>query len=268
MKVWVVNAFADGIGKGGPAGVVIYDSFPADRQMLDIASQLGFSNSAFVVKTATDQYQIRWFTPLSEAPLCGHATFATLEVLRRQGQFDNQSISLHFNGGVLYASNISGKYTISFPRLDVAPIKFTDEFLEVVGHYPRYSGTDGTCLLLDFAEFSRLTALAPNLEKLCKLPFRAIIATSCGPDGFDFASRYFAPKVGINEDPVCVSAHARLVPYWHSILAKTTFKAFQASQRTASLECEIAAERVLISGSCYLVGTYNIKELDNSRIIV
>lgn len=261
MQIWVINAFADGIGKGGPAGVVMYDKFPADSQMLAISSALNFSNSAFIVEESPNQFYIRWFTTNSEAPLCGHATFATLEMLSKVGKFPSgANIKFRFRGGELYASNNNNFFTISFPKLAVNPTEFLDSYFAVVGVSPKYCATDGTCLLLDFEEFEILKSLKPNLELLKKLDYRAIIATASGPSGFDFSSRYFAPKVGINEDPVCVSAHTRLVPYWSEVLNKTDLIAFQASQRGALLKCKLDGDRVLVSGSCFLVGVFEHDE--------
>jgi predicted PhzF superfamily epimerase YddE/YHI9 len=249
--------------------VVLYAEFPDEKEMINIAAGLNFSNSAFLVKQSENTFLLRWFTPNSEAPICGHATLASTHVLYSDSHADRQKpITFITKSGELYAKAVGQSfYELNFPILNVNEIEFTPEFFRSTNKTPSFAATDGSCLFFVFASYAELVALDINLEELKRLPYRAIIATARGVGKYDFASRYFAPKVGINEDPVCVSAHARLIPYWAAVLGKDEMFAFQASKRTAELKCKKLEDRVLISGEAVTLfkGQLNLNQLSEIK---
>lgn len=254
QKIWVVDAFSKEAFKGNPAGVCIVNEWPEQEYMQNVSAELGFSNSAFAKKIDDNHYSIKWFTPKSEAPLCGHATIATTHILIEEGLVDSkQKIVYESQAGMLECSNINGWYALNFPIYnDVKSAELPDKFLDIVKKKPIYYGRSSNFLFMEFAP-KDLKALKPDLELLKEVDVRALIATSAGENEFDFMSRYFAPKVGINEDPVCASAHCRLIPYWTHKLAKTEMLAFQASERTGIIKCKNLGNRVLICGEAVTV---------------
>lgn len=268
QKVWVVNAFTNKIKQGNPAGVVIFDEWPTDCFLQEIASKLNFSNTAFVLnKKGT--YHIRWFTPHSEAPLCGHATIAATKVLIDENLgLSNNEIHFYSKSGALSCGYENDLYTLNFPKYKVKKIDFTPEFLNLNLPKPSFFGIAENCLLASFKNAEDIINSKPNLEYLTKLPYRALIVTSPSHlNSFDFNSRYFAPSVGIDEDPVCASAHCRLIPYWAEKLNKNNLKAFQASERTGILLCKNLEDRVLISGEAVTVfkGDLNFNQLKDLK---
>lgn len=253
-KIWVVDAFTNSPFKGNPAGVCLLNKWPTQEYMQEIAFELGFSNSAFAVKVGENKYSIKWFTPDSEAPLCGHATIATSHVLMEERLINpNSRIQFESFSGMLEATYNEGWYNLNFPIYnDVKKSDFTKDLLDIVKVEPLYFGQSSNFLFMEFTP-QDLKKLKPDLELLKKINVRALISTAAGENEFDFMSRYFAPKVGINEDPVCASAHCRLIPYWTHKTGKTEMLAFQASERTGVIKCRNLGNRVLISGEAVTV---------------
>lgn len=251
--LWVTDAFTNTPLKGNPAGVCIFDEFPSDEWMQDVANELGFSNSAFLKKLGHNHYHIRWFTPHSEAPLCGHASIAALHVLAEEGLVQkNSTIALESLSGQLSVSQSDNWYTLNFPLYPVLPKKLTAPIRAVLNHEPIFTGFAHNILFMEFTDEDVLYDLKPDLEALKNIDCRALAATARGRK-YDFLSRYFAPKVGINEDPVCASAHCRLIPYWSEKLGKQEMLAYQASSRGGILKCKNLGNRVLISGEAVTV---------------
>ncbi|MDF3047134.1 MAG: PhzF family phenazine biosynthesis protein [Candidatus Midichloriaceae bacterium] len=254
ITVYTVDAFTNKPFKGNPAGVCIVERFPETELMQNIAMELGYSNTAFVKRKQDDEYDIKWFTVTSEAPLCGHATIGSVHVLFEEGMIHkNKEITFNSVSGTITASvDDSNWYTLNFPNYPVSPVVLTDELREVVNIDPIYTGFAQNCYLMEFESKEALLALEPKLELLKKMDCRALIATSKGVD-FDFHSRYFAPIAGIDEDPVCASAHCRLIPYWANKLGKQELRAYQLSRRGGELRCKNLGNRVLISGEAVTV---------------
>ena len=255
MHFWIINAFASSPGKGGGAGVFIYDSYPDDAEMIRLNAELGFSNSAFLVKIQDNRYKLRWFTPISEAQICGHATLAAGHVLFSEKLANSHDlITFESPFGELFIKEVTPNfYQLNFPIINFKEVTPQQEWLNTINQTPIFTALDGISLIMDFGSFAQLKNLKVDLDAFSKLEFRALIATAEGFAKYDFASRYFAPKVGINEDPVCVSAHSRLIPYWAKKLNQATLLAFQASERSAELWCELHGNRVLISGSGFTI---------------
>lgn len=258
MKFWIVDAFADKPFAGNPAGVLIVEDFPDVILMQNIASELNLSETAFVKKLSEGYYHIRWFTPNSEAPLCGHATIAAVHVIRllsKEGlalkKFVFQSVAGNF-----IVTTEDELITLHFPKYKTEQVEKSGEIMDVVNFIPIYLGFSHNCFFMEFAEIDEIINLKVNLSLLSEIECRALIVTSKGAGVFhqyDFISRYFAPRVGINEDPVCASAHCRLAPYWSKKLNKKNLVAYQASKRGGVIKCEEIDTAVLISGCAKLV---------------
>ena len=245
-KIYIVDAFTSVPYKGNPAGVMVVDEFPEDMQQ--IAFELNLSETAFVKSLAQDHFHIRGMTPATEVKLCGHATLAASHIIFENGL--NHSDKLRFDclSGELYVRRSENGCVLNFPlqstgvALDKTPfIKAlkTEAIQEVVQAY------DDVIVRLSSEEDIR--RLEPDITLLKQVDARGIIVTAPGKS-HDFVSRFFAPKVGVNEDPVTGSAHCKLASYWMNKLNKTTFKAYQASPRGGELLLEVVGDRVLIAG--------------------
>jgi PhzF family phenazine biosynthesis protein len=263
MKFWVVDAFSSAPFKGNPAAVIIVDEFPAETLMQNIAAEMRHSQTAFVKKLADKHFHIRWFSPNSEAPICGHATVASFHVMLKLGMvsYDSKVIFESMHGQLIVMAEKNGWITLNFPQMfvtDISPAE-QEEYSAVVDNKPLFIGFSQGCIFMEYSNKQEIINLQPNLERLEKIACRALIVTS-RDDEYDFVSRYFAPKVGIPEDPVCASAHCRLIPYWANKLQKQEMIALQASKRGGILKCKNLVNRVLIAGQAVEVmeGTLHI----------
>lgn len=257
MKFWVVDAFTDKPFAGNPAAVFIVEYFPDDKLMQNIAAEMNLSETVFIKKTGGKQYHIRWFTPNSEAPLCGHATIAAMHILMQNGiETKSDTITLQSISGNLKAYYVDDLIVLDFPRYLTEKVKLSEALQDIVNSEPIYVGFSQNCFLMEFATSEAVVRLQPDLARLKLLDFRALIVTAKGDGEFvnyDFISRYFAPKVGIDEDPVCASAHCRLIPYWSEKLHKKKMIAYQPSKRGGVIICEDLVNRVLIAGKAVTV---------------
>lgn len=259
LPIYQVDAFTDQIFSGNPAAVCPLDYWPEDELLQNIAAENNLSETAFF-KKRDDLFEIRWFTPVAEVELCGHATLAAAHVL-----FNH----LHFKGDhLIFESQFSGKLevtrnkdllTLNFPGDQPEPSLPPDHLIDSLGHRPLEIWKGKTDYLLYYRSQEDIEEITPDFGKLQTVEARGIIITAPGYE-CDFVSRFFAPKVGINEDPVTGSAHTTLVPFWALRLNKLIFEARQLSARGGNLECQLKGKRVLISGhACtYLTGSINL----------
>ncbi|MCB1116298.1 MAG: PhzF family phenazine biosynthesis isomerase [Chlamydiia bacterium] len=248
MQIFVVDAFTSQPFKGNPAAVVIVEEFPSDEMCLKIAGEMNLSETAFVKKAAVKQFYIRWFTPLVEAKLCGHATLAAAHILFEQGITN----TLHFDSlsGLLTVEKNEKGITLDFPLQETGDSIKLENILPV----PMISAVKAhDCIIIELENEPTVRTLQVNPEELIKVDCRGIIVTAKGEGQYDFISRFFAPKVGIHEDPVTGSAHCKLAHYWMKKLQKTTFKAYQASKRGGELFLEIKEDRVHITGKAVTI---------------
>ncbi|CAL7960848.1 Uncharacterized isomerase BH0283 [Alphaproteobacteria bacterium] len=254
MDIWVVDTFTNRPFSGNPAAVCLVQEFPKIEIMQNIAYEMNLSETTFVKHIEKLHYHIKWFTPNSEAPLCGHATIAAVHVLVGEGFVPpDQFLTFDSLSGKFEVSHHKGWFNLNFPCYETKPFASNVNLPQIVNQNPIYVGLTENCILAEFAEPEQVVNLVPNLSLLAKLPYRALIVTSRDTE-YDFISRYFAPKVGIDEDPVCGSAHCRLIPYWNKRLGKTEFTAYQASKRGGVIRCKILSnDRVLISGQAVTV---------------
>ena len=253
LTIYTVDAFTNKPFSGNPAGVVLVDEFLDDMLMQNISTELGYSNTAFVKQIGQSHYHIRWFTTISEAPLCGHATVGTMHILSSLGKIkENEEVRFESLSGTLYARQEDGWYFLNFPAYIAEKVEFSNELARIVNCKPTYVGFVQNTYFMEFEDEAILRALTPDLNLLKTIKCRALIATAKGTK-YDFHSRYFAPSVGIDEDPVCASAHCRLIPYWSAKLQKSEMIAFQSSKRGGVLKCRNLGNRVEIAGEAVTV---------------
>lgn len=259
MIQFIVDAFTDKIFSGNPAAVCVAENFPADEVMKNIARENNLSETAFAVRQSSsyrlrnnDCYKLRWFTPAGEIDFCGHATLATAFVLFTQIERDLSEINFETLRGNFSVTRRENLFEMNFPAYEYKKIPVTKEMCDAIGEnvLEAYLSRD-LLMILDSAE--KVKNLTPNFEKLKNLNglIQAVTAKSAD-ENFDCVSRIFAPKIKIAEDPVTGSTHCLIAPIWADKLHKTFLTCYQASERGGILFCEIAGDRVKISGNAVL----------------
>lgn len=245
-KFWVVNAFTNQPFRGNPAAVMIVDEFP--ENMLEIAAEFNLSETAFLKSLGQEKYHIRWFTPKVEVKLCGHATLAAAHVLFKEIKIPFVSIEFSSLSGSLQVGRVSDGYELNFPLQYTGPQLLQASVQEAFGSLKIkevLQAYDDIIVVLDKEE--DLLSFTPDISKLSNIESRGIIVTAQSR-AYDFISRFFAPRVGVNEDPVTGSAHCKLADYWSKKLGKQNMVAFQASSRGGELNLSVSNDRVLIKG--------------------
>ncbi|MDT8903991.1 PhzF family phenazine biosynthesis protein [Anaeroselena agilis] len=254
IPIYQVDAFTAEPYKGNPAAVCLLDKAADEAWMQSVAAEMNLSETAFIFPEG-DGYRLRWFTPKSEVKLCGHATLATAHVLfTEKGVPRDKPINFHTLSGLLTARYADGLIELDFPASPVAPCEAPPGLVEALGVRPVFVGRGDEDYLVEVATEQEVRAAAPDFARLVKTPCRGVILTAPSRTGdYDFVSRFFAPAVGVNEDPVTGSAHCRLVPYWQSKLTKEAFTAYQASARGGFLKVAARGDRVSIRGHAVTV---------------
>lgn len=249
--VWIVDAFTPVAFRGNAAAVCLMDAFPEDRKMQLTAAQMNLSETAFVVPAeGKHHYKLRWFTPEAEVNLCGHATLAATHVLHQCGQLaEGDEATFDTLSGLLKARVAGRNIEMDFPTLPGTPAK-PPAALKGLGVDILACERNRDNYLVEVKDFKALVNCVPVYKKIVKMDAQGVIVTTATgvPEGFDFASRYFCPILGINEDPVTGSAHCFLAPYWAKKLGRKSFHALQASKGHGILDVTLKGERVLIAG--------------------
>ncbi|QKE63974.1 PhzF family phenazine biosynthesis protein [Aquipseudomonas campi] len=245
-----IDAFTSRPFSGNPAMVYRLDAWLADSLMQQIAAEHNLAETAFVVREG-DVWHIRWFTPTTEVPLCGHATLATAHVLFELYQEPGERLDFTCQSGALSVAREAGRLVLDFPALPAAEVAVSVELEQALG-MPVLAARQGNELLAVLESEQAVRACQPDMQALAKLPGLGVIVTAAGLK-HDFVSRYFAPAIGIDEDPVTGSTHCLLIPYWAERLGKTELSAFQCSARGGELHCRLDGERVKIAGQAVLV---------------
>jgi len=249
IKMFQVDAFTDHVFSGNPAAVCLLDEFLPDEILQHIAAENNLAETAFVVPSG-DDYHIRWFTPLTEVDLCGHATLASACVLFTYFCPDAKLLVFQSQKkGALTVARDNNRYLMDFPADPPQAAEWPEELIKAMKIRPESVFKGSSDYLFVYSSQRQVELVAPDFRRLAKAQARGIIITAKGDDeDVDFVSRFFAPQVGIDEDPVTGSAHTTLTPYWSEMLSKSKFQARQVSQRGGQLWCEIAGDRVMISG--------------------
>jgi PhzF family phenazine biosynthesis protein len=256
MQLYWVDAFATELFRGNPAGVVPLDSWPPETLMRSIAFENGLAETAFFVRTGPARFKLRWFTPTAEVDLCGHATLATAHVVFTQLGEPGREITFDSRSGPLVVRKLQdGALELDFPALATSPV--ADDALvkrveDAIGARVTSLGRTPFDLLAVLESAQTIRALRPDIAKIDALGGRGLIVTAKGDAGADFVSRFFAPQVGVPEDPVTGSAHCALVPYWSRQLGRTSLTAHQLSPRGGVLACRLDGGRVRLAGHATL----------------
>ena len=263
LSLFQVDAFADKPFEGNPAAVVPLDVWLPDEMLLAIAAENNLGATAFFVASEKG-YDLRWFTPAVEIPLCGHATLASAHVLFQHLGYEAAEIKFQTKSGELTVGRDGDLYVMDFPSNPAKPTMTSDALCDALGARPSMV-LKAKNFLCVFEDLRDVAALQPNIARLTKFCLDAnagVIATAPGNEqmGWDCASRYFAPNFGIAEDPVTGSAHTTIVPFWAKRLDKVDVTARQISKRGGTLFCTMQEDRILMRGRTadYLKGTISV----------
>lgn len=267
FRIYQVDAFTKEPFKGNPASVCIQDSEISDIEMQRIANEMNLSETAFIESynkkdfSKEKKFKLRWFTPKQEVPLCGHATLASSKVIFDELKNQNSRIEFITKSGTLYAEKKDDLILLDFPMFKPKTIEWNPELNKYLGFddiLNTYYEPETKKLLIQVENNDSLINFKPNFSNLLELTIenrvKGLIITALGYKDIDFISRYFAPWVGVNEDPVTGAAHTVLFPFWSEILGKKELTAFQASERGGTLYLkEKSPERLSIGGNAVVV---------------
>ena len=260
LSIFRLNAFSKGPFGGNPAAVCPLDTWLPDSTMQAIAAEMNLSETAFFIPRGKE-YDIRWFTPRLEVPLCGHATLATAAVVFARLQPTKTRIVFQSRSGPLTVEQKDELLELDFPALPSCEVPVAGEFAAALGACPVTARKAGDRIFAVFEGAETVRGLRPNFPQLASLYPSGAGATSPGTgedSDVDFVSRYFAPAKGVPEDPVTGSAHCVLTPYWAGRIGKTRLLARQVSHRPGDLTVISRESRVGIAGAVRLVmeGTF------------
>jgi PhzF family phenazine biosynthesis protein len=254
VPIYIVDAFAGRPFQGNPAAICPLDA-PADAAwMQHVAAEMNLSETAFLVRQ-DDGFGLRWFTPKVEVDLCGHATLASAHLMWEQRLAPADTpIRFQTRSGVLTCVQANGRIELDFPAEPEQTVAPMPELAAALGARPVYLGRNRFDLLVELKSEGSVRALRPDFARLESIAARGVIVTARSDDPrFDFVSRFFAPAVGVNEDPVCGSAHCCLGPFWSDRLGKRELTGFQASPRGGSVGVRIEGQRVVLCGTAVTV---------------
>ena len=258
LRIAQVDAFASRPFSGNPAAVCILPA-PAhqgERWMQDVARELNLAETAFL-HPENEGYRLRWFTPTVEVALCGHATLASAHVLWEEGRLPpGRQARFHTQSGLLTADRRGDWIELDFPATPPAPVPPPPGLAAALGEgiTPRWVGRSKFDYLVEVDSEQMVRALAPDISALEQVEARGIIVTSrATTGGYDFVSRFFAPRAGVPEDPVTGSAHCCLAPFWSARLGRQKLVGYQASARGGTVHVEMQGPRVLLSGQAVTV---------------
>jgi PhzF family phenazine biosynthesis protein len=249
ISIFQVDAFTNQAFAGNPAAVCPLDYWLPEETMQAIAGENNLSETAFIVNRG-DYYQIRWFTPQTEVDLCGHATLASAWVIMNKIQTDVQDVKFGSRGGELRVRREEDLYLMDFPVHRPEKCEVPNNLIKAMGYNPtEILASNYYLVVFDSEEIVR--GLKPYMALIKELDRIGVVVTAPG-EKVDFVSRFFAPAVGIPEDPVTGSAHCTLIPYWADKLGKSQMTAEQVSYRGGELFCEYNDDRVVIGGRAWL----------------
>ncbi len=255
-KLFQVDSFTSELFKGNPAGVCILTGPAEEKWMQNLAGEMNVSETAFIYPQQ-DGYNLRWFTPQVEVDLCGHATLAAAHILWEQGICAQEKVlTFHTRSGKLQARKQQQWIVLDFPAEPAVPCTMPEGLIRALGLNARYSGKNRFDYLIMIESEEDLLKLEPDMARLARITERGVIVTSLASrPGYDFVSRFFAPAIGIDEDPVTGSAHCCLGPFWRERLYKYDLLAYQASARggVVRVNVDTSHDRVELGGQAVTV---------------
>jgi PhzF family phenazine biosynthesis protein len=258
IPISVVDAFSDAPFRGNPAGVCLPPAEMPDAWMQSVAAELNLAETAFLRRRSESEFDLRWFTPVVEVDLCGHATLASAHRLWEEGLAHEGPIGFHTRSGVLTASRADAEIELDFPSAPPRATPAPEGLAEALGAHFVWTGASALGdLLVEMQDGRAVRSLEPDFVALGKLPARGVIVTAAAERradvGHDYVSRFFAPSVGIDEDPVTGSAHCALAPYWSEKLGRADLVGWQASARGGVVRTRIDGDRVALGGRAVTV---------------
>lgn len=262
QRITVVDAFTHVAFTGNPAAVCVLTQPTTEAWMQSVAQEMGHSETAFCVLRPEGSVELRWFTPTREVGLCGHATMAAAHVLWEEGWLaPNKGLRFSTLSGELIATPLGRIIELDFPARPASETSAPGLLLDALGVSPEWVGRDEDDYLLSLANEEAVKTCKPNFAVLAQVDTRGVIITAPGDhDQIDFVSRFFAPRFGIDEDPVTGSAHCALAPFWSSRLGKAELTARQLSVRGGELEVTLRDDRVTLRGTCVTTLRGNLTE--------
>lgn len=256
VPIYIIDAFAKHRFAGNPAAVVLFDDYPSDIVLQNMAAENNLAETAFPLRTTDEHWELRWFTPTVEVPLCGHATLASAYVLFTHViPHQSEIVFSTRHAGELSVTRRGDAIAMDFPAKRRERVD--DDLSALFGLTPCeiWKCAAFTMVVLDSGDAVR--NFMPDRQRILDLDRDGLIVTAPGDGGHDCVSRFFTPRHGIDEDPVTGGAHTMLAPYWADRLGKSEIRAFQASPRGGELICRVKDDRVELEGHCvpYLAGT-------------
>jgi len=258
-RIFKLDAFTHQAFGGNPAAVMPLEAFAPDALLQAIAAENNLSETAFLVG-GDGQYRLRWFTPLVEVPLCGHATLASAAVVLEKLEPGRSQVTFQTASGALHVTRAARGYVMDFPGRPTRRIEPPAALARALGAAPVEVRADAINYLAVLADEQAVRSLSPDIAAIAALDLLGVIVTARGSGEYDCVSRYFTPARGVAEDPVTGSAHCALAPYWAATLGKTQLRAYQASRRGGELRCRVREDRVELEGECvfYLEGVVQL----------
>lgn len=250
LNIYQIDAFASKVFAGNPAAVVPLDSWLPDDVMLNIAAENNLAETAFFIPSEKG-YDLRWFTPTVEMDLCGHATLASAYLIFDVLGTDQTTLRFQTRSGELTVEKTGGRFVLDFPSRPAVLSEAPAGLIEALGGAEPKEILTSRDYMLVYESEADILAIKPDFNSLMKIDTHAVIVTAKG-DSSDFVSRFFAPEVGVPEDPVTGSAHCTLIPYWAEKLGKNEMFARQVSSRGGELFCTLIGDRVKMAGDAVL----------------
>jgi len=255
IRCWTVDAFTNRPFGGNPAAVCWLESEQATDWMQSVAAEMNLSETAFV-RQLPEGHELRWFTPTMEVDLCGHATLATAHALWSSELVSaSDDLRFHTRSGLLTCKLADDRMIeLDFPATPPTSVPPTADLVDCLGKPVVEAGVSKFYQLAVLESETAVRTCRPDFQKMTSLPTLGVIITAASDDPqFDIVSRFFAPAMGVNEDPVCGSAHCCLAPYWGTKLGKTNLRAYQASARGGILHLAWNGDRVTLRGHAVTV---------------
>jgi len=260
LPIYQVDAFATKVFEGNPAAVIPLNKWLDDEILQKIAEENNLSETAFFVSSG-DEIQLRWFTPLEEVDLCGHATLASAHVLYEHLGYSESKINFQTKSGKLIVTKTESGFSMDFPAS--VPVELNSaipsDLIHALGNVKPKKVLAAFDYIIVLNSEEEVKNLTPDFSKWLNIDLRGVVVTAQGND-VDFVSRCFFPKLRVNEDPITGSAHCELAPYWASVLNKNILKARQVSIRSGLVYCDLVNDRVILTGSAvdYMKGEITI----------